>query len=72
MKKSVLYLAGIIISIILILISMTILGNTVILAPALIVISIYLFIGCLIKLCKMNEKLKNTVICTIDLLWWLP
>ncbi len=72
MKKSVLYLAGIIISIILILISMTILGNTVILAPALIVISIYLFIGCLIKLCKMNEKLKNTVICAIDLLWWLP
>ncbi|MFG6325426.1 MAG: hypothetical protein K1W00_01105 [Lachnospiraceae bacterium] len=72
MKKSILYLAGIIISIILILISMTILGNTVILAPALIVISIYLFIGCLIKLCKMNEKLKNTVICAIDLLWWLP
>lgn len=72
MKKSILYLAGIIISIILILISMTILGNTVILAPALIVISIYLFIGCLIKLCKMNKKLKNTVICAIDLLWWLP
>lgn len=72
MKKSILYWTGIIISIIFVTVSMTILGNTQILAPALIVFSIYLFIGCLIKLCKMNEKLKDTVICTIDLLWWLP
>lgn len=72
MKKSILYWTGIIISVILVLVSMTIFGNTHILAPVLIVFSIYLFIGCLIKLCKMNERFKDTVICAIDLLWWLP
>ncbi len=51
---------------------MTILGNTKFIAPIIIVISIYLFVGSLIKLCKMNNKLKNTVICIIDLLFWLP
>ena len=72
MKKNIRYWTGILVSVILVIISMTILGNTQILAPVLIVFSIYLFAGCLIKLCKMNEKLKNTVICAIDLLWWLP
>ena len=67
-----LYLVGIIISIILVIVSMTTLQNTQILAPAIIVLSIYLFIGCLIKLCKMNETLKGTIICMIDLLWWFP
>ncbi len=70
--KKVYYIAGILVSVILVMISMTILGNTQILAPVLIVFSIYLFAGCLIKLCKMNEKLKNTILCAIDLLWWLP
>ncbi len=70
--KKVYYIAGIFVSAILVMISMTILGNTQILAPVLIVFSIYLFAGCLIKLCKMNEKLKNTILCAIDLLWWLP
>lgn len=69
MKK---YIAGIIVSIILVIISMTILGNTKILAPIFIVFSIYLFAGCFIRLCKMNERLKDTIICSIDLLWWLP
>ncbi len=72
MKKIIPYLAGIIVSVILVIASMTILGNTKILSPVLIVFSVYLLIGCLIKLCKMNEKLKDTIICTIDLLWWLP
>lgn len=71
MKKSF-YMAGIAVSVILVVLSMTILGETNILAPVLIVLSIYLFAGCIIKLCKMNEKLKNTILCTIDLLWWLP
>ncbi len=70
--KKIYYIAGILVSVVLVMISMTILGNTQILAPVLIVFSIYLFIGCLIKLCKTNEKLKNTIICAIDLLWWLP
>lgn len=71
MKKSF-YMAGIAVSVILVVLSMTILGETNILAPVLIVLSIYLFAGCIIKLCKMNEKLKNTILCAIDLLWWLP
>lgn len=70
--KKIYYITGIIVSVILVMLSMTILGQTQILAPVLIVFSIYLFAGCLIKLCKMNEKLKNTIICAIDLLWWLP
>ena len=70
--KKIYYIAGMIVSVILVMLSMTIFGETQILAPVLIVFSIYLFAGCLIKLCKMNEKLKNTILCAIDLLWWLP
>ncbi len=70
--KMNLYVGLIIISILLFTIAMTILGNTKFIAPIFIVISIYLFVGSLIKLCKMNDKLKNTVICTLDLLFWLP
>ena len=72
MKNILLYLVGIIVSVILVIVSMTVLQNTQILAPVIIVLSIYLFIGCLIKLCKMNNKMKDTIICMIDLLWWLP
>lgn len=72
MNKIKMYLLGILISVVLILISFTVLENTQIVAPVILVLSIYLFLGCLIKLCKMNEKLKNTVICVIDLLFWLP
>ncbi len=71
-KKISLYVSLIIVSILLFIIAMTILGNTKFIAPIIIVISIYLFVGSLIKLCKMNDKLKNTVICIIDLLFWLP
>ncbi len=71
-KKIYLYVSLIIVSIILFIISMTVLGNTVYTAPIIIVISLYLFVGSLIKLCKMNDKLKDTVICIIDLLFWLP
>lgn len=72
MKKIIFCLAGILVSVILVIVSMTALGNTKILAPMVIVLSLYLFLGCMIKLCKMNEKLKETIICAVDLLWWLP
>lgn len=72
MKKIIFCLAGILVSVILVIVSMTALGNTKILAPMVIVLSLYLFLGCVIKLCKMNEKLKETIICAVDLLWWLP
>ena len=72
MKSVISYLSGIVVSVVLVAVSMTIFGNTQILAPVLIVFSAYLFVGCLIRLCKMNTKLKDTIICIIDLFWWLP
>ncbi len=72
MKKKILYYLLIVLSIVLFTISITILDNTKVAAPVIIVISIYLFLGAIIKLCKTNDKLKNTVICFLDLLFWLP
>ena len=66
------YIFLIILSITLFVISISILNNTKFIAPVIIVISIYLFLGAVIKLCKKNDKLKNTVICALDLLFWLP
>lgn len=71
-RKIFLYIGLIVISILLFILAMTVLGNTKFIAPIIIAISIYLFVGSLIKLCKMSDKLKNTVICVIDLLFWLP
>ncbi len=71
-KKIYLYISLIIVSILLFILAMTVLGSTKFVAPVIIVISVYLFVGGLIKLCKMYDKLKNTVICVIDLLFWLP
>ena len=71
-KKKTLFLILIIVSFILFLLSITVLDNTKIIAPVFIVISIYLFLGALIELCKMNDKLKNNIICMIDLLFWIP
>lgn len=71
-KRMYLYVSLVIVSILLFIIAITILENTKFIAPIVIVISIYLFVGSLIKLCKMNDKLKNTVICALDLLFWLP
>lgn len=56
MKKVVLYLVGIIVSVALVAFSMTVLGDTTIMAPVIIALSLYLLLGCLIKLCKMNER----------------
>lgn len=68
-KKIIIYLSLLIMSATLFIIAMTILANTKFIAPIIIVISIYLFGGSLIKLCKMNNKLKNTIICAFDLLF---
>lgn len=70
MKK--IYLGLIIIAILIFIIGMVVFENTRFIAPIMIAISIYLFVGSLIKLCKMNDKLKNTVICALDLLFWVP
>ncbi len=72
MKKRYLYVSLIILSIILLITTMTVLENTKFIAPIIIVISIYIFIGSLIKLCRMNDKLKNYVLELLDFLFWLP
>lgn len=72
MKKAILYILGMLVSVAMVVFDMTVIGDTQILAPVLLTLSVYLFVGCLIKLCKMNDKLKDTVLCAIDLLFWLP
>lgn len=71
-KNKMLYVFLSLLSIILFVISMSILNNTKLVAPIVIVISVYLFLDSIIKLCKTNDKLKNTIICALDLLFWLP
>lgn len=70
--KKIIYPIMLVISLILFVLAFTILANTEWLGGIVIVISIYLFLGALIKICKTNDKLKNTFICAIDLLFWLP
>lgn len=72
MKKRTFYYVLMIVSIGLLILSVTLLNHTKFIAPIMIVISIYLFLGALIKLCRTNDKLKNTVLCALDLLFWLP
>lgn len=71
-KNKWLYYCLIGLSIILFAISVSVLSETKIIAPIIIVISIYMFLGAIIKLCKTNDKFKNTIICALDLLFWLP
>lgn len=71
-KNKKMYYVLLIIALILVILAFTLLEETIILGPVTIVISIYLFLGALIKLCKQNNKLKNTILCTLDLLFWLP
>lgn len=35
-------------------------------------VSIYLIIGSIIKLCRLSEKFKNSILGIIDLLFWIP
>lgn len=71
-KRKMLYYSLIALSIILFIVSISVLGSTKIVAPIFLAVSIYLFIGAVIKLCKTNNKLKNNIICILDLLFWLP
>lgn len=36
------------------------------------IFSIYLFVGCIIKLCKLSPKFKSNFLDFIDSLFWLP
>ena len=35
-------------------------------------LTFYIFLGSVIKLCRLSEKFKNGIINFIDLLFWLP
>ena len=70
--KKIIYPIMLVLSVILFVLAFTILSNTEWLGGIVVAISIYLFLGSLIKICKNNDKLKNTFICAIDLLFWLP
>lgn len=71
-NNKMLYYFLIILSIILSILSISVLNNMRIIAPVIIAISIYLFLGAIIKLCRTNDKLKDIIICSLDLLFWLP
>ena len=66
------YYSLMIISITLFIVTILLLNDTKIIAPIIIVLSMYLFVGSIIKLCKTNYKLKNSILCALDLLFWLP
>lgn len=36
------------------------------------IISIYLVLGSIMKLCKLSKKFKNVLKNTVDILFWLP
>lgn len=72
MSKKLLYSIILLVSLLLFVLSFTVLANTEWIGGISVGVGIYLFLGALIKLCKTNDKLKNNVICAIDLLCWLP
>lgn len=72
MKRKTFYYVLMMVSVGLLILSVTLLNHTKFIAPIMIVISIYLFVGALIKLAKTNDKLKSTILCALDLLFWLP
>lgn len=36
------------------------------------ILSIYLILGSIIKLCKLSPKFENTFLSILDILFWLP
>ena len=72
MSKKLLYALLLVISLLLSVLSFTVFENTEWFGGIFIGVGIYLFLGTLIKFCKTNEKLRNTILCVLDLLFWLP
>lgn len=66
------YITMLVVSLVLFVLSFTILANTAWLGGITIGVSIYLFLGSIIKICKTNDKFKDFFICALDLLFWLP
>jgi len=70
-KKGILYSILLIISIIIFTLAV-VLDASGVFGFLITVFSIYLFIGCIIKLCKLNPKFKDNFLNFIDILFWLP
>jgi len=71
-KKIILYVSLIFAAILLFILAMTVGGNTSMIAPIMITLGICLFWGSIVKLCQMNDTLKNTLLCAIDILLGIP
>jgi len=71
-KNTMLYYFLIVLAVLLFIFSIFVLNNTKFVAPVAIALSVYLFLGAIIKLCKRNEKLRNSILCALDLLFWIP
>lgn len=72
MSKKLLYAIILLVSLLLFVLSFTVLANTEWIGGISIGIGIYLLLGALIKICKTNDKFKNTIVGALDLLFWLP
>ena len=62
------YIAGLFVSVALIVLCLTVLGHTKIIGGLLIGPSVFLFLFSLIQLCRTHEKIKNAVKAIIELL----
>lgn len=71
MKKTILYVTLLILSIIIFTL-LVIFNAKGIFGLIGVLLSIYLFLGSIIKLCKSSKKFKNGFLNFIDLLFWLP
>ena len=69
MKNKLLYCICLLAAMILLLLAFTVFAKTQWLGGAFIGLGIYLLLGAIIKLCKASEKLKDTVLTAIDLLF---
>ncbi len=70
-KKIILYISLLIISILICTLSLSFNVNGI-LGFILVLLSIYLFVGCLIKLIRLSNKFKIGFLSFLDLLFWLP
>jgi len=71
-KNTMLYYFLIVLAVLLFVFSIFILNNTKFVALVAIALSVYLFLRATIKLYKKNNKLKNSILCALNLLFWLP
>ena len=63
MRNSIAFwILSIIASVLLFMIAITVFDNTIITAPIIMTISLFLFVGSIVKLCKLNATIKNIVV----------